>query len=263
MKKISIVLAVLILLVAAAVMVVISQAGSLVQRGVESYGPQITGTSVELSDVDISLLSGYAKINNLVIANPPGFKSPSAFKVAQVSLKLELQSLFSDQIHIEQIVINGAELSYEQINRHSNLDVLRKNIEQHTATDKITDGASSSTSGNSKLQMVIDDLSINGTKVNVLVAVLGTQEQLTLTIPDIHLRDLGGKDNESISAVVHQVVEQITKAASKEVLKAVAQRELKKLKLSEQEIKATIDKEKDKLLKKLNDKLSDKLKDLF
>ena len=127
MKKLSIVLVVLILLVVIAVVVVASQAGNLIQRAVETYGPEITGTSVTLSDVDISLLSGNASINNLVVGNPKGFKTDNAFRVGEVSVKLDLKSLFSEQIRIEKILIDSAELTYEQINKRSNIDALRKN----------------------------------------------------------------------------------------------------------------------------------------
>ena len=132
MKKLLIALAVLILLVVIAIVVVASQAGSLIQRGVETYGPEITGTSVRLSDVDISLLSGHASINNLVVGNPKGFKTAEAFRVGEVSVTLDVVSLFSDQIRIEKILIAGAELTYEQVNKRSNIDALKRNVEKNT-----------------------------------------------------------------------------------------------------------------------------------
>ena len=252
MKKLSIALVVLILLVVIAVVVVASQAGSLIQRGVETYGPEITGTSVRLSDVDISLLSGHASINNLVVGNPKGFKSAEAFRVGEVSVKLDVRSLFSERIRIEKILIDGAVLTYEQINKRSNIDALKRNVEKNT-------GASASASADDQggardVQVAIDDLYINGTQVNVLADVLGKQEQQSVTIPDIHLQNLGkdGSDG-SIAAVVDEVVRLVTKAATKAAMKE----------LGERKVKEAIDEKTGEALKKLDDKLGEKLKGLF
>lgn len=252
MKKLLIALGVLVLLVVIAVVVIASQAGSLIRDGVEKYGPDITGTSVTLSGVDVSLLSGSASINNLVIGNPKGFKSSEAFRVGEVSLKLDLASLFSEQIRIEKILIDGAQLTYEQINKRSNIDALRRNVEKNTGSSS---GASAgSDSSASDVQLVIDDLYINGTRVNVLANVLGREEQQSATIPDMHLKDLGkGGSDGSVSAIVDEVVRLITNAATK-----AAMDELGKRKVQE-----AIDQKKDEALQKIDEKLGDKLKGLF
>jgi len=247
MKKLSIALVVLILLVVVAVVVVASQAGNLIQRGVETYGPEITGTSVTLSDVDISLLSGHASINNLVVGNPKGFKTENAFKVSKVSVDLDVGSLFSEQIRINKILIDGAELTYELINKRSNIDALKRNVEKNTAAGGAAgNAAADDQGGGSDVQVVIDDLYINGTQVNVRADVLGKQEQQSVTIADIHLQNLGknGSDG-SIAAVVDEVVRLVTKAATKAAMEE----------LGERKVKEAIDKTKGDALQKLDDKL--------
>lgn len=252
MKKLSIALFVLVLLIVIAVVVIASQAGSLIKNGVETYGPEFTGTPVTLSDVDISILSGNATIKNLAVGNPKGFKADNAFSVGEVSVKLDLRSLFSDQIRIEKILIDGAELTYEQINRNSNIDALRRNVEKNTGAG--SGSSSGSSEAGSDVQLLIDDLYINGTKVNVTAAVLDREEQHSVTIPDIHLQDLGkGGSDGSVSAIVDEVVRLVTKAASK-----AAVEELGKRKVQEK-----IDEKKGEALKKLDDKLGEKLQGLF
>lgn len=254
MKKLLIAVVVLVLILVIAVVVVASQAGSLIQKGVETYGPDITGTSVTLSDVDISLLSGHASINNLVVGNPKGFKTDYAFKVGEVSIELDLSSLTSEQVRIKKILIDGAELTYEQINKRSNIDALKRNVEKNTGGSDASGGSDSGASGGSDVQVVIDDLYINGTQVKVHADVLGKQEQQSVTIADIHLQDLGknGSDG-SIAAVVDEVVRLVTKAATEAAIKE----------LGERKVKEVIDQGKDEALKKLDDKLGDKLKGLF
>jgi len=251
MKKLLIAVGVLVLLVVVAVLVVASQAGSLIKDGIESYGPEITGTSVTLSGVDVSLLSGNASINNLVIGNPKGFKSREAFRVGEVSVKLDVGSLFSEQIRIEKILIDGAELTYEQLNKTSNIDALKRNVERNTGAS--SGGSDTGDSGASDVQLVIDDLYINGTQVNASVSVLGKDEQKSVTIPDIHLKDLGKDGDGSVAAIVDEVVSLVTKAATKAVVNELGKRK----------VQEAIDKKKGEALQKLDEKLGDKLKDLF
>jgi len=252
MKKLLIAMGVLVLLVVVAVVVVASQAGSLIKDGVENYGPDITGTSVTLSGVDVSLLSGNVSIHNLVVGNPKGFKSSEAFRVGEVSVKLDVGSLFSEQIRIEKILIDGAELTYEQRNKTSNIDALKSNVERNTGAS--SDGSSSEAGEGSAsdVQLVIDDLYINGTQVNASVAVLGREEQKSVTISDIHLKDLG-KNGGSVAAIVDEVVSLVTKAATKAVVDELGKRKLQE----------AIDKKKGEALQKLDEKLGDKLKGLF
>jgi len=251
MKKLLIAVGVLVLLVVVAVVVVASQAGSLIKDGVESYGPDITGTSVTLSGVDVSLLSGSASINDLVIGNPKGFKSSEAFRVDEVSVKLDVGSLFSEQIRIEKILIDGAELTYEQLNKTSNIDALKRNVERNTGASG--GGSDTGDSSASDVQLVIDDLYINATQVNASVSVLGKNEQKSITIPDIHLKDLGKGGDGSVAAIVDEVVSLVTKAATKAVVNELGKRK----------VQEAIDKKKGEALQKLDEKLGDKLKDLF
>jgi uncharacterized protein involved in outer membrane biogenesis len=255
MRKLLIGIVVLVLILVIAVVVIASQAGNLIERGVETYGPEITGTSVTLSDVDISLLSGHASINNLMVGNPKGFKTDHAFKVAEVSIELDLSSLTSEQIRIKKILIDGAELSYEQINKRSNIDALRRNVEKNIgAGDNASAGSDSDSSGGSDVQLLIDDLYINGTQVTVRADVFGQQEEKSVTIADIHLRNLGknGSDS-SIAGVVDEVVRLVTKAVTQAAIKE----------LGERKAKEAINKKKHEVLKNLDDKLADKLKGLF
>jgi len=251
MKKLLIAVGVLVLLVVVAVLVVASQAGLLIKDGVESYGPEITGTSVTLSGVDVSLLSGNASINNLVIGNPKGFKSSEAFRVGKVSVKLDVGSLFSEQIRIGKILIDGAELTYEQRNKTSNIDALKRNVERNTGSS--SGGSEAGDGSASDVQLVIDDFYINGTQVNASVAVLGKEEQRSVTIPDLHLKDLGKGGDSSVAGIVDEVVRLVTKAATKAVVDELGKRK----------VQEAIDKKKGEALQKLDEKLGDKLKDLF
>ena len=55
---------------------------SMVKAGIEAAGPQITGTTVTVEAVRLSLLTGEGRVKGLVIGNPKGYQAPSAFKLA-------------------------------------------------------------------------------------------------------------------------------------------------------------------------------------
>src|SRR6266567_1769011 len=104
MKKLIIrgVVALLVLLVVA-VGLSIYFLGSIVKKGVETVGPQITGTEIKLDSATLSLLSGSGKLKGLLVGNPAGFKTESAIKVGAVSVGIAPGSIFSDKVHVTQI----------------------------------------------------------------------------------------------------------------------------------------------------------------
>jgi uncharacterized protein involved in outer membrane biogenesis len=181
------------------------KAGAIIHHAMEEFGPSLTGTPVTLSDVDISLLSGKAQIKNLVIGNPKGFKSNSAVKVNNVAVSLDVQSLFSEKISIQKINVDGAELSYEVGKGGSNIRVLQRNIERHTTTALKSEGASKVEKSEPDTNLIIDEVFINGTKVNLVATVLGGKGASVL-LPDIHLRDIGKKDGGASPAFVAKLI---------------------------------------------------------
>jgi len=57
-------------------------------------GPKVTQTSVNLSAVDLSLLSGSATIKDMVVGNPQGYSTPQAFSVGTIAVSLPRFQLF-------------------------------------------------------------------------------------------------------------------------------------------------------------------------
>ena len=56
---------------------------SIIKKGVEAVGPQITKTEMKLEKASISILSGSGALKGFVIGNPEGYKTPSAIKVGE------------------------------------------------------------------------------------------------------------------------------------------------------------------------------------
>lgn len=227
MKKLAILVVAIVAVLAILAGVIASQSGTIIRHAVEEFGPEITGTKVALGDVNVSLLSGAASIKNLVIGNPQGFKSDSAIKVGEVAVLLDVKSLFSDRIAVKKILVEGAELTYELGSGGSNISVLQKNIEQRTASMGATESSTEAQSEGSATQLTIDDVMINGTRVNLVSSLLGGKGT-SAQLPDIHLQDIGKEEGGASPAeAAKKVFAAITKAVTANVAKVLPTDQIK------------------------------------
>src|SRR5947207_14364168 len=114
MKKLIIrVVVVLLVLLVVAVGASIYFLGSIVKKGVETVGPQITGTEIKLDIATLSLLSGSGRLKGLLVGNPEGFKTASAIKVGAASLGVAPRSFFSDKVHVKEVRVQAPESTFE------------------------------------------------------------------------------------------------------------------------------------------------------
>ena len=107
MKKIISVLVILIL----AVYVLVEFVGdSIIKGSLESNITNTLDRKTTIGDLNISYLSGSAEIEDLKIQNKdfPGH----LILLKKASAKLNTSSIFSDKIEIDEILINGVNLSY-------------------------------------------------------------------------------------------------------------------------------------------------------
>ena len=113
-----------------AVLIVAFMLGSIVKKGVNHVGPQITQASVVLEDAKISPFSGKGTLKGLTVGNPAGWTTPRAFYLGEISIDMEPGSLLKDLIVINSIVISEPEITLETKITSSNLQDLLKNIQQ-------------------------------------------------------------------------------------------------------------------------------------
>lgn len=213
MKKliVRIVVVVLVLLVAT-VGTSIYFLGSIVKKGVETVGPQITKTEMKLDSATLSLLSGSGKLKGLFIGNPQGFKTESAIRVSAVSIGVAPGSIFSDKIHVKEVNVLGPEITFEGGLKGNNLSKLLENVQASTGSaDK---GATSKDTASSK-KIQVDDFLIRGGKINLSVDAgpLGGKSA-TVPLPEIHLTNLGsGPEGITAADLTAKVLKEVLQAA--------------------------------------------------
>ena len=203
--------AALVLVVVGGVIVSMSL-GKIVKTAVEAAGPRLLGAPVTLGLVTISPLSGEGTLRDLVIGNPPGFKSEHAIKVGSVDVAVKLSSLLTDTIVVRRVAVRGPELIWEIGQGGSNLTKLQSNAQE--SAEKLGGGKSAAPAeapAKKGKSLLIEDFSVTGGQVGLSATALGGRG-LNAPLPDVHLTNLGGKGR-SPAEVASQAFKAITNSA--------------------------------------------------
>jgi hypothetical protein len=230
MKKVLILLVALGLLAVAGVYLVLGNLGGLIKGVVEKVGTDATQSPVTLAAVDISLSEGSGELKGLVIGNPGEFKSDYAMSLGLVRVKFDTSTLNSDPIVIKEIIIEGPQVIYEVALGSTNIGTIQENVAAYAAglgaggggTDEPDAGDSESAEGR---KVVIEKLLIRNTRVAVSASFLGGKD-VGATIPEIHLADIGKRNN---GATAGEVAAKVIDAISDAVIDTVADLDVKGL----------------------------------
>jgi hypothetical protein len=208
-----------------AVLIVAFMLGSIVKKGINHAGPQITQTSVVLEDASISPFSGKGTLKGLTVGNPVGWTTPRAFYLREISIDMEPGSLTKDHIVINSIVINEPEITFETKITTSNLQDLLKNIQRSSGSTDApqTPGEESkpAPSAEKGKELKIEVKSFRLQNAKVIVAGAGTN--VPVEIPAIILENLGTREggltpNELAIAVVKEISAQVAQVGAKKAV---------------------------------------------
>jgi uncharacterized protein involved in outer membrane biogenesis len=181
---------VVVVLVAGLLFLTLSNLGPIIKKVVNSQGPAITKTNVHVDDVGVSLLSGNANLKGLLIGNPKGFSAKDAVKVGSVSVAVDKNSLTGNPVIINKIEVQAPDIAYEQKGRTDNFQAILANVKQSTrASGKTTSKSGQGASSGRKL--LIRDFVVNNGKVSLYIA----GQTVEADLPEIHLQDIGGRNN--------------------------------------------------------------------
>ena len=222
MKKIGIFLASICGIVVVALLVVNYYLGTIIVKGVEKVGPQLTQTSVTLGAVDIQLMKGNVQITNAVIGNPAGYKAPHAFNFKEVLVDVEPKTLLDEVIIINKVLIDSPKLTYVQDAKGSNIQQIVDNINAALAKQKKKKPTGTASpaedSGKVSKKIILDDFTLRNATVVVSTSMLGVKP-LEFILADIHLTGLGRKNMGMTPAeMVSKITTVITAAVNKGAL---------------------------------------------
>ena len=199
---------------------------ALVKGGVETMGPRILGVPVTLEDVDIALLSGtsvQAGLTRLVVKNPEGYETAYAVSLPETRVQVDRNSLLTDTVIIEEVLIVAPAMTFEWSLRGSNLGTIQENVKRNTRSGSDDNDQEKDANPEERQEF---DKSVHVKKVTVKDAIInvsftgGQSEVIRLPLPDLELRDIGnpsgGTTFPQASAVIfNEIYDAILKAVMK------------------------------------------------
>lgn len=261
MKKLLIALGVIIVVIAVALYLFISNLDTIVKKAIEHFGSEVTQTAVRVQKVHIDLAKGTGGIYGLTIANPKGFSSKPAVSLGEASIKFDLDALKKDLVVIDRVTVSKPEVNYEMdANRQGNLNNLYTNIEK-----SVPSGSQKETGkgGEAGPKLIVRKIDFSDGAIGAHIVPLDNKSY-TAKLPAIHMTNLGAPKGASGGEIAKEVLSRLIKTARDEVQKQVMDRyvnkELDKLK---GQVNTRIESEKKKAEESLKEKADQQLKDLL
>ena len=204
-----------------AVTLLVSNLDSLVAKLIESEGSKVTGTDVAVSGVKISLKEGSGAISGLTIASPDGFDPAHAFTLGGIRLDLDLGSLRSDPVVIDEIRVSDPQVAAQILaDGSSNILVLQKHVAQFAAA---RGGSGKGGDGKGAQQdtkrLRIKRLVFDGGGIALDATALG-DKQREVALPAFTLTDLGGTAGAAPDELAKVVLGALTREATQAIAEA-------------------------------------------
>jgi len=207
--------ATLVLVVGA--LVVLWSLDSIVKGVIERYGSAATKVAVHADAVGVSLFGGSAVIGELTVANPSGFSAANVFRLGKIQVLVDLGTIRSNPILINEITIIAPEVHFELgQNGESNVDVIRRNLTQFRSGPS---GGATASPGPSEptpaqptskepvdaQRFLIKKLSIQNAQLTIDDSALGGERRV-VKLPDTEETDIGARSGGATGGEVAAVV---------------------------------------------------------
>jgi len=181
---------ILLALVGAAAIWLATNLDFRVENAITENGSAMTKATVSVDTVQIASASGKGTIGMLVVSNPPGFRTPHAFKASSIDVDIDLASLASDVVVIRVITINGPDVIYEHGEATTNFDAIQNNI-----AARLNIMRRKGDQGEKKL--IVEELTICNATAWASAPFMGSKT-ISIPLPDITLKNIG-TDRDGIS----------------------------------------------------------------
>ena len=182
---------------------------SMVKSGIERNGSDLLQTRVTVDNVNISLFSGSGTINGFAVQNPENYSDESALYIEEASIKIDITSLLSDRIIVNEVKLNNPEVFFEQKGFGINLKTLSDNM----GTD------SQETPEDSETNLIIDHLKIIEGKV-IVNSTLNRDQTTEVSLTDLTINDIGRDGNNTVKQSVKEILRPLFQKAIEDALKS-------------------------------------------
>lgn len=191
------------------------------KSSLENIASEALQTKVNIGSLDISLLEGSATLINVTVKNPEGFSDNDILSFPYLFASLDLKSVFSDKVIINEIKSENLRINFELNEQGSNLNALQKNIDKGEQIGDQKEAAAKSENEDGQKKVVIEALRINKSTLHASIA---KQEALSIDIKDIFIQNIGEESSvttqEAVTIVLESIVQSALRASTKISLKA-------------------------------------------
>lgn len=186
-------------------------ADKVLTRAINESGHRVLSVETHVDSCRLSLWKGSLALSGIELKNPEGFKSPRMVYLDRISLRLSPFSLLKDRVHVQEVEIEGAELTYEIVGfGHSNLSVFLEGLKRRSeGTGRIL-GTREETSH--PKSVMIERIRVENGRVT-LSAVFARGGAIVMSLPPIELRDIGKDRPVSVFEAVSEVLRRLGRAA--------------------------------------------------
>jgi len=255
MKKVLIGLGILVVVLGIVLWRVYANLDKIVAKVIEDTGTEVTQTAVRVGGVDLDLLNGKAGLSQLSVANPAGFSSPQIFSLERVSVAIDVKSISSNPVIIDEIVVRQPRVTYEMNKQGTaNLDVLKKNVEAYSTSRDAGSGSAtkereSEGQEGEELRLIIRKLNFEGGELNASSA-LRPDKPIKARLPAFSMSNIGQSSGGATSSqIAKEVLNRLVRQAGDAAARAGADK--------------LADELQDKAKEKLGDKVGGALKGLL
>lgn len=186
--------------------------GRVVKAAIQSGGTWATGVPTKVDDVSAGLLGGKLEFSGLTVANPEGFGPQPFVAVGTARADWETRSLFSDEVHVKELVLDGLALHIERNAAGTNYEKILDHAKQRGGGPKPDEGGS-------KRVLVVDRIVLTNITAELVLGDLPIATgPLKVTVPRIELNQF--RSDGSTSEVVGKLLSIVVEAAMSAALQA-------------------------------------------
>ena len=252
-KTLSIVIFLVLALAIGAGIYLYSNLNAIIKEAVETVGPEVTKTSVNLEAVDVKPTEGSGQFTNFSIGNPSGYSDKKLFNLENLLLKFDPKTALEDVIVINDIVVEGMKINVEEKSLKSNLQALLDNLQSDETTSS---SESESTSSGPDKKFIVENIVFSDNGITLSTEKYG---EYNVDFPSFSLADIGKKENgltpQELGVAIVKPLLKKAEDAVKDKIEGLAKEELEaKLKEKKQELENRLDEKKDELESKVDNK---------
>lgn len=168
-------------------------ANQAVKTAVEKAGSKTLSVDVTIAKAKASVFSGAVGLQEITVANPPGYQGPALLKLQLVNLTADTKSLLSKEILIKDMKLDNMEVFVEQKGLQNNLyQVIKPLREPQRPTGK---------------GLVIDNLEIKNVTVHVNpLSIPGQAQSMSFKLASIRMTELGRSEKMDTAVLISKIV---------------------------------------------------------